>query len=74
MENLILEIFRVVLKLEDVDKASLVYGETSGWDSLKHMEIIFSLEEEFDVEFSKEDVEQMRSYSKICSLVSRKLA
>ncbi len=74
MENQVLEIFKVVLKLDDVDKDSLVFGETDGWDSLKHMEIIFSLEEEFDVEFMKEDIEQMHSFAEICRLVEEKLA
>jgi acyl carrier protein len=32
-----------------------------GWDSLKHMELVFALEEEFGVEFSEEDIGRLDS-------------
>ncbi len=33
-----------------------------GWDSLKHIEIVSSLEEEFDIVISIEDIESMMSF------------
>ena len=33
-----------------------------GWDSLKHIEIVTSLEEEFDIVISIEDIESMMSF------------
>ena len=46
---------------------SAVNGRTSsqsvpGWDSLKHIEIVSSLEEEFDIVISIEDIESMMSF------------
>jgi acyl carrier protein len=35
------------------------------WDSLKHMQLILSLEEEFSVEFSDDQVTNLVSYQKI---------
>jgi len=35
------------------------------WDSLKHMQLILSLEEEFGVEFSDKEVVEVVSYQKI---------
>jgi acyl carrier protein len=35
------------------------------WDSLKHMNLILALEEEFDVEFSDDQVVELTSYREI---------
>ncbi len=35
------------------------------WDSLKHMNLILALEEEFDVEFSDDQVGELTSYGEI---------
>lgn len=45
-----------------------VYTE-KGWDSFKHIEIIMTLEEEFDISFSPEDISQLKSLSKIIEKV-----
>ncbi|MEN6350421.1 MAG: acyl carrier protein [Syntrophomonas sp.] len=37
----------------------------SEWDSLKHMELIMALEEEFQIEFSDEKIDQITSYKAI---------
>ena len=41
------------------------------WDSLKHMQLILSLEEEFDVEFSDKEVVEVVSYQKILGALRR---
>ena len=35
------------------------------WDSLKHMNLLVSLEEEFDIEFDVEDIERLASFQAI---------
>jgi acyl carrier protein len=35
------------------------------WDSLKHMDLIVSLEEEFEIEFSDEEIIKMMNYKSI---------
>lgn len=41
------------------------------WDSLKHMQLILSLEEEFGVEFSDDEVVELLSYDKILDALKR---
>jgi acyl carrier protein len=44
------------------------------WDSLKHMSLVLTLEEEFDVQFSDEEIVKMLSVGLIMDVLSRKLA
>lgn len=39
------------------------------WDSMKHIEIIMTLEEEFDISFDPKDIPQLKSLSKIIEKV-----
>lgn len=39
------------------------------WDSLKHMNLVLALEEEFDVVFSDEQIIDMLNYKLICVVV-----
>ena len=42
----------------------------SSWDSLKHMSLIVSLEEQLECEFTDEQISEMTSLSKIIDIVS----
>lgn len=42
------------------------------WDSLKHMNLIIALEEEFNVEFSDEEIGEITSFQKIFEVISSK--
>jgi len=42
----------------------------SSWDSLNHMKLIVALEEEFNVEFSDDQILNMFSYSSIAKIIS----
>lgn len=46
----------------------------SSWDSLKHMNLVVALEEEYEIEFVEEEIEEMMNLSQIISIVSEKLA
>ena len=35
------------------------------WDSLKHMNLIIALEEEFEIEFSDDEIMEMKGYASI---------
>jgi acyl carrier protein len=35
------------------------------WDSLKHMQIIFAIEERFGVRFTEEEIPQLDSFAKL---------
>ncbi len=43
------------------------------WDSLKHMNLVVALEEEFDVHFNDEDIVEMMNYSLIRLILLKKL-
>ena len=51
----VLRILRSVLKKSRIDGLAL-REEISEWDSLKHLEIIFSVEDAFSVEFGEEEL------------------
>lgn len=44
------------------------------WDSLNHVEIIFSLEEEFQIEFSQQDLLSLQSIKSISELVHSRVS
>ncbi len=47
--------------------------ENPEWDSLKHVEMIFMLEDEFDVQFAEDDFPKMSSVAEIVTLVETRL-
>ncbi|HEX5482865.1 MAG TPA: acyl carrier protein [Terriglobia bacterium] len=42
------------------------------WDSVHHLNLVLALEEKFSLEFSPEEIDEMRDISKIASLVAGK--
>ena len=67
----VLEILRSVLKETDIS-GKTVRKETPEWDSLKHLEIVFSMEDAFSVEFSEEEITEINSSMKIAEVVACK--
>lgn len=56
--------FRTVLGLDpDVDLTQIAYGETKRWDSVAHMQLVASLEQEFDIMLDTDEVIAMSDYS-----------
>jgi acyl carrier protein len=49
-------------------------GEVERWDSLAHIEIVFMLEDRFDVRFSEEEIVALRSLTDIVGLLQEKHA
>ena len=44
----------------------------AAWDSLKHVELVFLLEDEFGIEFVHDDFEELNSVIAIVDLVKRR--
>ncbi len=42
------------------------------WDSLKHMNLIVALEEEFEVEFDDEEIDESMNYTLILKILKSK--
>ncbi len=43
------------------------------WDSLKHMNMVVALEEEFEIEFSDDEIIEMMNYKLIAGIVNNRL-
>ncbi|HEX6505128.1 MAG TPA: acyl carrier protein [Terriglobales bacterium] len=43
------------------------------WDSIQHLNLVLALEENFNVQLSPEEIEQMRSIGQISTLIGSKL-
>ena len=74
MVDEIKEIMSSVLGIE----TNSIDGETSSlnvieWDSLKHMNLVFALEDRLDIKFSNEEIVKLMSYKAIVSCVEKKL-
>ena len=61
IENKVIKVISKVLKIA-VNKDT-TRKNCSKWDSLKHIEIIFSIEDEFEIEFTEEEMAETDSVS-----------
>ena len=57
-------IFRRVLNV-DHDSGTVTQDDTEEWDSLKHVELVFELEEAFELDISPEDIVSLYSNTDI---------
>jgi acyl carrier protein len=74
MEN---RIKKVMSEILGIDRNSISLdtsiGNVKTWDSLRHMNLVVALEEEFDILIDDEDVEIIVSYNNICTLIKQSL-
>ena len=71
MENKVIEIISKITKIpaENLKEKS---NEKNIWDSLRHMEIIIALEDEFDITFENEDIADAKTINLIIETVRSK--
>lgn len=74
IEQTVLAVLTAILKRPFSDSTDITRQSTANWDSLKHIEIMFALEEELGTEFSEEELVSLDSMSKIVDAVSAKHA
>jgi acyl carrier protein len=72
MENKVLEIVSNILQV-DISSISLdtSMDNTTKWDSLKQMQIVIAIEEEFEVQISDDDLIEANSIHKLVSSINR---
>ncbi len=64
------EIFREVFDDEEiVINDATVAGDIEGWDSLMHITLIGTVEDEFDMKFAMKDVVGMKNVGEMVSLI-----
>ena len=61
IENKVISVISKVLK-EDVN-IDTSRKNSNNWDSLKHIEVIFAIEDEFEIEFTEEEMYKMNDVS-----------
>jgi acyl carrier protein len=62
MKNKIAEIMKSVFEIDDtIEQVHYVKDQIATWDSLNHMNLIVALEEEFNVRFSEEEINELLS-------------
>ena len=71
MEEKILNIMRDVFEDDTID-ATIDQRNNENWDSLRHLNLISELEDEFDVEFEPEEIAEMTSFDKVKEILSSK--
>jgi acyl carrier protein len=74
MEDRIKEIIAIVL---DINPSNIHSGTSTDtldvWDSMKHMDLIVALEEEFGIEFDDQEVIEMTDYAKVKQFLMNKV-
>lgn len=64
------EIFRDVFDNDDIEiDDATVAGDIDGWDSLMHITLIGTVEDEFDIKFAMKDVVGMKNVGEMVDLI-----
>ena len=74
LENLT-EIFRILFNNNTmVLNDDMVASDVPGWDSFNHVNLMISIEEEFGVKFTNNEVATMQNVGELKILLNRKLS
>ena len=74
MEDRIKKVISAVFKVpvKEINDKSSPYTIES-WDSLKHMNLVVALEEEFGIMFEDDEIAELLNYSLICNIIKSKI-
>ena len=78
MSNLVSDRIKSVMAVVfEIDAKAIpddaVPGGIEQWDSIRHMNLIVALEEEFDIRFTDDEITDLLSFKLIESIVSQKV-
>ena len=65
MSNKIKEIVETILEIEFEDSQNPSTESTEEWDSIKHLQLMSTIEDEFGIKLSDEDLMSLTSYESI---------
>ena len=71
LNKILCEVFRLK---ENELRDSLTMENIQSWDSLRHMDLITSIEESFNIQFTMDDIMNMKDIKTIKEIVSKKLS
>jgi len=70
IEDRVKNVLSIVLNVDEYNIIDSSSPETiTEWDSLNHYNIVTSLEEEFEIQFSDDQILEMQSYKLICTVI-----
>ncbi len=68
------QIISEVLRIKEEDlKDELIVQDLESWDSLKHMDLISSIEKDFNIQFGMDEILSMKDIKTIKKIVNEKL-
>jgi acyl carrier protein len=70
IEQGLIEICSAVL--EHPVTAELARSNDASWDSLRHMQIVFAVEEKFDLQFTEDQIFRLDSIDKLAGLLEQR--
>lgn len=65
MSNKVKEIVETILEIEFDDSQNPSTESTEEWDSIKHLQLMSTIEDEFGIKLSDEDLMSLTSYESI---------
>ena len=73
MENKFYEILENILEIKVDENTNLNMQNCKNWTSLAHIDIIMSLEEEFNIKFNKEELTNLKSQNDLLNAIKEKI-
>ncbi|MBX1886679.1 acyl carrier protein [Campylobacter peloridis] len=73
MENKFYEILESILEVKVNENSNLSMQNCKNWTSLAHIDIIMSLEEEFNIKFNKEELTNLNSQNALFNAVKSRI-
>ena len=72
MKGKVIEIMKDVLETEDIS-LNTSQENCENWNSLRQLNLVSELEDEFDVEFEPEEIAEMKSVEMVLEILQSKL-
>ncbi len=70
----VVDVIRAVFVDEEIEVTDeTVAGDVDGWDSLMHITLIGTIEDEFDIKFAMKDVVGMENVGQMVDLIMEQL-
>ena len=69
VKNILVDVFDI--KEADISN-EMNLRDIESWDSLKHMNLVVSLEQQFNIEFSTEEIIEMKKLNDLYNILKRK--
>ena len=71
MKEKVIKIMKDVLEMDEVSM-NTSQDNCENWNSLRHLNLVSELEDEFGVEFEPEEIAEMKSVDKIIEIIQLK--